>query len=86
MLSNRFCVRVALERPALAIAWQVATLLLAFGVAEVAWAEEGLDGDVPDDLDEVSLQLDNPLTSLWSLTFENKTFIQEGNATKDREL
>jgi hypothetical protein len=48
-------------------------------------SEEDLDGTIPDDLNEVSRQLDNPLTSMWSLTFENKTFIKDGNAIGDRE-
>jgi hypothetical protein len=38
------------------------------------------------DLGEISRQLDNPLTSLWSLTFENKTFVKEGDIIEDREL
>ena len=48
--------------------------------------EDGPDGTIPDDLNEVSIQLDNPLTSLWSITIENKAFIKEGNATSDREI
>lgn len=32
------------------------------------------------DLDEVSRQLDNPLTRLWSLTFEDSFYVHRGDA------
>ena len=55
-----------------------ALFLLLFGVGQAAADEEvHPDGDIPKSLDEVSRQLDNPLTSLWSLTLENKAFIKE---------
>jgi hypothetical protein len=64
-----------------------ALILLLFGVSQTSADEEvHPDGEIPKSLDEVSRQLDNPLTSLWSLTLENKAFIKEGNATKDREF
>ena len=66
-------------------------LVLALGtIASFARAadleEEGPDGSIPTDLNEVARQLDNPLTSLWSLILENKTLIQEGDAVGDREI
>jgi len=39
----------------------------------------------PTNLDEISRQLDNPLTSLWSLTFENKTSIKKGDLLNGSE-
>jgi hypothetical protein len=48
--------------------------------------EEGPKTSPPIDLDDVSRELDNPLTNLWSLTFENKVLVKKGNATADREL
>lgn len=35
------------------------------------------------DLDEISRKLDNPLTSLWSLTFEDKIRLLESSALED---
>jgi hypothetical protein len=67
------------------------TIALCFMMAGVAPAqdvqsEEVEIGEIPEDLDEVSRQLDNPLTGLWSLTLENKAFLREGKAAKDREF
>jgi len=38
------------------------------------------------DLEEISRQLDNPLTSLWSLTFENKTYLKKGDLIQGSEV
>lgn len=38
------------------------------------------------DLSEISRQLDNPLTGLWSLTFENKTYIKKGDLIDGEEI
>lgn len=38
------------------------------------------------DLSEISRQLDNPLTGLWSLTFENKTYIKKGDQIEGEEV
>ena len=45
-------------------------------------------GAQPDEsnLEEISRQLDNPLTSLWSLTFENKTYIKDGDLISGSEI
>lgn len=37
-------------------------------------------------LGEISRQLDNPMTGLWSLTFEDKIYIKEGDLIDDSEL
>lgn len=53
--------------------------LLFFGGATSLQAEE-------QNLDEISRQLDNPLTSLWSLTFEDKIYVKEGDAIEGSTL
>lgn len=50
----------------------ISFLLLCTGVSTLRAEEQNLD--------EISRQLDNPLTSLWSLTFEDKVYVKEGDA------
>ncbi len=38
------------------------------------------------DLAEIDRKLNNPLTNLWSLTFQNNTTVHEGDAIDDREV
>lgn len=54
-------------------------LFLSFVVLMIATAAVH-GGDREQDLDEISRKLDNPLTNLWSLTFEDKIRIIEGDA------
>ena len=72
------------RRAALAIA--LCLMMASVAAAQGAQSEEAEIGEIPENLDEVSRQLDNPLTGLWSLTLENKAFLREGNAAKNREF
>ena len=44
------------------------------------------DASAKEDLGEISRQLENPLTSLWSLTFEDSVLLKEGDAISGTEL
>ena len=44
------------------------------------------DASAKEDLGEISRQLENPLTSLWSLTFEDSVLLKEGDAINGTEL
>ncbi len=72
------------RRAALTIA--LCLMMASVAAAQGAQSEEAEIGEIPEDLDEVSRQLDNPLTGLWSLTLENKAFLRKGNAANDREF
>jgi hypothetical protein len=57
----------------------VISYFLFFSFVSTTQAEE-------QNLDEISRQLDNPLTSLWSLTFEDKLYVKEGDAIEGSTL
>lgn len=44
------------------------------------------DASAKEDLGEISRQLENPLTSFWSLTFEDSVLLKEGDAINGTEL
>jgi len=44
------------------------------------------DASAKEDLGEISRQLENPLASLWSLTFEDSVLLKEGDAINGTEL
>jgi hypothetical protein len=55
-------------------------------MAEGAADTTGPAADKTEELAEISRQLENPLTSLWSLTFENSLLLKQGDAIDDTEL
>ena len=56
------------------------TCLCCVALSVTAFAQDPPETD-PDEmsLDEISRKLENPLTTLWSLTFQNNTAIQNGD-------
>jgi len=60
--------------------------ILILAVITVSWGlvipcaaqEKGTDTPETMNLEEISRQLENPLTSLWSLTFEDSVLLQKG--------
>ena len=54
--------------------------------ATVSTADKEAESSLADtDLAELDRQLNNPLTSIWSLTFQNNTSVKTGDAVEGRE-
>ncbi len=66
--------------------------IMAFGSGVGMAQEKGRQGVIAqdasakEDLGEISRQLENPLTSLWSMTFEESVLVKEGDAISGTEL
>ncbi len=74
------------------MAAQIALLVLVDSMATVALAQvEDVDTTSQDSIgelsvDEVSRRLDNPLTNLWSLTFQENLSLNQGDRIDDTEI
>ena len=60
-------------------------LILLLGFGPVFAQTESGEGLATADLAEIDRRLNNPLTSLWSLTFQNNTSVFEGDAIDSTE-
>ena len=59
-------------------------LLIAVGFAGTSFAQQP-DTTTTMNLDEINRQLNNPLTSIWSLVFRNTTSILDGDAVENSQ-